>query len=48
MTCFREEILVQMEDKQGRLEFPEDEVQPKKKGRPRKQTSGDAAVKHAG
>jgi hypothetical protein len=47
-TARSEEILVQMEHKQGRLEFPEEEAAPTKKGRPRKQTSGDAAVKHAG
>ena len=44
-----EEILVQLEHKQGRLEFPEDEAPaPKRKGRPRKQASEAAAAKHAG
>jgi hypothetical protein len=46
-----EEILVQLEHRQGRLQFGEEEVAPtpkKKKGRPRKQASEAAAAKHAG
>jgi hypothetical protein len=48
-TARSEEILVQMEHQQGRLEFPEDDAAPtpKKRGRPRKQASGAAAAKHA-
>jgi hypothetical protein len=43
-----EGILTEMEQKQGRLPFEGDDAKPRKKGRPRKQTSGAAAAKHAG
>lgn len=48
-TAAAEEILVQIEHHQGRLEFPEEDAAPapKRKGRPRKQAGRAAAVKHA-
>jgi hypothetical protein len=46
-TARSEEILVQLEHRQGRLEFPEEEAAPKTKRRPRKQAGGAAAAKQA-